>query len=278
MDTTALKALNSLSARQSKATKNTKKAAEQFLDCMAAHPNAKIRCYPSDMMLNMHSDSSCMNEEKARSTAGGHCFLGSLSQDGMAIVLNGAICTLCAILKHVAASAAEAELGSLFLNTKEAKVIRLILTEMGYPQPPTPIHVDNATAVGIANNTIKKQRSRAMDMRYFWVADQVDQDKVNASWHPGQENLGDCVTKHHPGKCHQQVRPIFTHQKASPRTLRRALPPSVMRGCAKLNGITPHQSRVVLPRGACKQHASHDARPTENQPFLNPSTSNLITN
>ena len=173
---------------------------------------------------------------------------------------------------------AEAELGSLFLNAKEAKVIRLILTEMGYPQPPTPIHVDNATAVGIANNTIKKQRSRAMDMRYFWVADQVDQEQVHVSWQPGQENLGDCVTKHHPGKHHQQVRPIFTHQKASPRTLRRALPPSVMRGCAKLNGITPCQSRVVLPLAAYKQHASHDARPAENQPFLNPSTFSLMTN
>jgi hypothetical protein len=26
---------------------------------------------------------------------------------------------------------------------------------MGYPQPPTPVHCDNSTAVGIANNTVK---------------------------------------------------------------------------------------------------------------------------
>ena len=41
--------------------------------------------------------------------------------------------------------------------------------DMGHPQPNTPVHCDNATAVGIGNNTIKRQRSRSMEMRYFWV-------------------------------------------------------------------------------------------------------------
>ena len=61
-------------------------------------------------------------------------------------------------MRLVAASAAEAELGALFLNTHEAKVIRLTLHELGYKQPPTPIHIDNTTAVGIVNNTIKCQQ------------------------------------------------------------------------------------------------------------------------
>ena len=63
----------------------------------------------------------------------------------------------CSILKNVAASAAEDELGALFLNAKEAKILRLTLEELGYPQPPTKIHVDNTTATGIVNNTIKRQ-------------------------------------------------------------------------------------------------------------------------
>jgi hypothetical protein len=50
------------------------------------------------------------------------------------------------------ASAAEAELGTLFLNAQEAKVIRLIVEELSHPQPPTPIHVDTITTVGIVNN------------------------------------------------------------------------------------------------------------------------------
>jgi hypothetical protein len=40
---------------------------------------------------------------------------------------------------------------------------------MGHPQPQTPVHRDNATAVGITTNTIKQQRSRSMDMQFFWV-------------------------------------------------------------------------------------------------------------
>ena len=72
---------------------------------------------------------------------------------------------MCTVLKFVASSAAEAELGALFLNIKEGQVLRLTLEEMGHPQPPTPIHCKNATAVGIANKTVKKHRSRPMEMR-----------------------------------------------------------------------------------------------------------------
>jgi hypothetical protein len=46
-------------------------------------------------------------------------------------------------------------LGALFLNAQEAEIMQLILTELGHPQPPTPIHINNTTTVGIVNNTVK---------------------------------------------------------------------------------------------------------------------------
>ena len=55
------------------------------------------------------------------------------------------------------APAAEAELGALFINYKEGKVIRLVLQELGHPHPPTLVHCDNQTAVGIANKTVKNR-------------------------------------------------------------------------------------------------------------------------
>jgi hypothetical protein len=70
------------------------------------------------------------------SRAAGIFFLGSVPRDKQPINLNGAIHVLCTILKFVAASASEAELGALFLNAKEAKVMRLTLEELGHPQPP----------------------------------------------------------------------------------------------------------------------------------------------
>jgi hypothetical protein len=75
----------------------------------------------------------------------------------------------------VVASAAEAELGALFLNCKEGIIFRLTLEELGHPQPRTPVHCDNATTVGIANNTVKRQQSRSMEMGYFWVGDKEAQ-------------------------------------------------------------------------------------------------------
>jgi hypothetical protein len=112
--------------------------------------------------------------------------------------------------------AAEAELGALFLNCKEGKIVRLILKELRHKQPSTPVNCDNKTATGIATDTVKKKRSRAMEMRFFWVTDQVKNGAFNVQWHPGQENLANYFTKHFDAKHHQQVRPWYLHMPHSP--------------------------------------------------------------
>ncbi|KAL7526990.1 hypothetical protein ACHAXR_001747 [Thalassiosira sp. AJA248-18] len=101
-----------------------------FLDYMANHPDTAIRNNASDMVLNVHSCASYLTAPKARSRAGGHFFLGSLPKDGCPIKLNGAILTQSTILNCVAASAAEAELGALFLNAMDAKMMRLTFLEL----------------------------------------------------------------------------------------------------------------------------------------------------
>ena len=91
-----------------------------------------------------------------------------MPRDGESIRLNGAISTLCTILKFVAASAVEAEVGALFMYVQEGQIMRLILEELGHPQPVTP-----RTEVGIVKGTVKIQKSRGMEMRYFYSCDQV---------------------------------------------------------------------------------------------------------
>ena len=126
----------------------------------------------------------------------------------------------------------------MFLNAKEAKIIRLTLEELSHTQLPTPIHCDNATAVGIANNTVKQQRSRSMEMRYFYICDLVKHGIVNVKWRPGQENLADYASKHYDAKHHKTVRPLYLQKINSPRELLRAMIPRVLRGCVgtKLGG------------------------------------------
>ena len=94
---------------------------------MATHPDAIIRFYKSDMILQIHSDASYLTAPKSRSRAGGHFFLGSVPVNNVPIKLNGTIHSLCTILRFVALSAAEAELGALFLNAREAKILRITL-------------------------------------------------------------------------------------------------------------------------------------------------------
>ena len=198
---------------------------------MATHPNAKLRYYTSDIILNVHSDASYLSAPNARSRAAGYYFLGSVPKNRQLIKLNGAIHVLCTVLKLVASSAAEAELSTLFINAKEAKILQLTLEELGHKQPPTPIHVDKSTILGILNNTIKRQKSQSMEIRYFWLLYDSIQKIFDFSYQPGLENLADYPSKHHPGSHHTEVRPYYVHMHNSPRYLVRAYKPSIRRGC-----------------------------------------------
>jgi hypothetical protein len=109
-------ALSTIASEQTKGTEHTLEKALQVLDYLATHPDATVRFRASDMIMNIHSDASYLTEPKARSRASGHFFLGWLPKDGSPIRLNGAFHTLCSILRFVVSSAAEAELGALFLN------------------------------------------------------------------------------------------------------------------------------------------------------------------
>ena len=157
------------------------------------------------MVLNIHSDASSSSERGAKSRSAGHYFLGWKPRDNATIRLNGAIYTLCNIMKFVASSADEAELGVLFMNAREGLIIQLTLEELGHPQPSTPMHCDIATASGIANGSVKRQRSRAMEMRYFYICNQVKNGEFDIIWHPGKVNMGDYASKHHDASHHKNV-------------------------------------------------------------------------
>jgi hypothetical protein len=69
-----------------------------------------------------------------------------------------------------------------------------------------PLRMDNSTACGILNETIKQKGSKAMDIRYHWLMDRVRQKQFDIYWRPGHENLGDHHTKHHSAQNHKDMR------------------------------------------------------------------------
>ena len=82
---------------------------------------------------------------------------------------NEAILTTAQTIKAVMSSAAETELAALYINAQETVHIRNVLEKMGHKQPPTPMQIDNSTAVGIVTNKILPKALKAMDMRIHWL-------------------------------------------------------------------------------------------------------------
>ncbi len=174
-------------------------------------------------------------------------FHGMVAQGQDPIKLNGAFFTLCTILRFVVALVAKAELGALFLNSKEGIIFWLTLEELSHPQLQTLVHCNNATTVGIANNTVKWQQLQSTEMRYFWVGEKVAKESYIIKWHPRQEIHADYQNKHHLGSHHQAVCPWYLHEGNSPLVLPRATRPSTLKGCV---GNLPkgYIRNVPLPR------------------------------
>jgi hypothetical protein len=78
------------------------------------------------------------------------------------------------------------------------------------------METDNTTATGYSNGTIKKKRTKAMDMRFYWIKDRVKQGQFKIYWGPGFQNLADYFTKHHSPAHHKRIRDVYIHVNERP--------------------------------------------------------------
>jgi hypothetical protein len=222
---TMLHILSNLAASQTHGTQATTIQMVHFLNYCATYPDAKLRYRASNMILHVYSDASYLTEPGALSCAGGHHYLGNLP--GKPGILNGPILNLSKVLKGVMSSAAKAEIDASYLNAKEATVIRTTLAEMGHPQPATPMETNNSTACGIMNCTVKQVQSKAIDMRFYWVRNRVEQGHFRIYWAPRVKNIADYFTKHHSLAHHRYIPPLILNELHPSRV------PEYMRGCAE---------------------------------------------
>ena len=70
---------------------------------------------------------------------------------------------------------------------------------------------NNSTACGIANDTVKQRRSKAMDMRFYWIRCPSEQNQFRIHWKPGENNHGDRFAKHHAASHHHRMRSLYLH-------------------------------------------------------------------
>ena len=120
-------------------------------------------------------------------------------------------------------SAAEAEIAALFMNAKLAVPLRQALVEMGHLQPATKIKTDNSTANGIINGTITQNRSKAIDMRFYWLKCRQAQEQFKIYWVPGKINFANYFTKFHSPAHHKAVQPIYLYNKNNQLDMQRCI-------------------------------------------------------
>ena len=123
-------------------------------------------------------------------------------------------------------SAAEAEVGGLYMNALELSPMRTTLEELDLPQLPTLLKTDNSTADGIMNKTIKQRQSKAVDKRFYWLQDRVEQGEFRVFCAPGENNLADYFTKYYSPATHRQLRPIYTYVEGQS--------PTSLQGCIEI--------------------------------------------
>ena len=70
---------------------------------------------------------------------------------------------------NIMGSAAEAKIGSTYINAQYDIPLLTCLIKMWHLQSPTKLKIGNTTSEAFYKGTLKQKRSKAIDMRFYWV-------------------------------------------------------------------------------------------------------------
>ena len=203
--------VNKMSMKQSNPTEKDWNDFLHLLNFAATWPDCTIAYKPSDMILILDGDVSYLSETLGRSRGAGVAFMGKRNDPTF---INGPIDVLSVLLPTVVSSVCEGEYATAFMMAQLAMPLRVQLKDLGYKQDMFPngstlLTTDNLCAEGIANNSMKLKRSRAMDMRYHWLRDRVKLGDFTVKWRKNTHSLADFFSKILPTKEFQRMRNFF---------------------------------------------------------------------
>jgi hypothetical protein len=148
-------------------------------------------------------------------------------------IQNGQILTISTVYKNVLSSVMEAEVAGTFVNAKEGMNVIKSINIIGHPQPRTPLLTENLTTFRIVSRKMKQRRTKAIDMRFYWLKNQEAQKQFIMFWAPGKLNLSDYFTKNHAPAHHQNIKRLYLHNNQnSPIHLSHELS-TALQGCVK---------------------------------------------
>ena len=108
---------------------------------------------------------------------------------------SGIICWQSRAQSTIALSSTEAEYMALSDCSRQAVWIKSVLSELGRNIGPVPICADNQGSIFIASNPVQERRTKHIDVRYHYIRDNIEQQKIKVVWVPTDKNPADIFTK-----------------------------------------------------------------------------------
>jgi hypothetical protein len=142
--------------------------------------------YESGPHLTCFVDAAHANDLRNRRSTTGFAFMLS----------GGCISYKCKTQSTTATSSTEAEFYAAVTAAKQARYLRSILSELGFPpQQPTPLYCDNKSAINMINARIPTERSRHILIQHFAIQDWKENHDIVMRHIPGILNPADDLTK-----------------------------------------------------------------------------------
>ena len=108
----------------------------------------------------------------------------------------GAISWCSKLQSIVTLSTTEAEYVAAVSAGQEVIWLRSFLSELGYNMTaPSVLNVDNQSAIAVAKNPEHHGRMKHLDLRFFWLRDQVETKAIGLKYLPTAEMPADVLTK-----------------------------------------------------------------------------------
>ena len=95
------------------------------------------------------------------------------------------------MLRHAVASSIEAEMDVILHNVQVAIPLRYINTQMGHPQPTTPLKTVNVTSNSFVHENITQKKSKSWNIRLYWLRNRQQIQYFEIYWDIGNNNLAD---------------------------------------------------------------------------------------
>lgn len=140
----------------------------------------------NDIYISAYCDSDYAGSKEDRRSTTGYC-----------VFMNGNLISWATKKQPtVSQSSCEAELLALSDVVKEVKWLIMLLTELHQNViTPVVINVDNQSTIKISENDACHERTKHIDVRHFYVRDEIKNKTIKLRWVQSNNQLADILTK-----------------------------------------------------------------------------------